>query len=411
MSFFKRANIVFLSVIFTATILVFPAITHAGDFEDALRAATTKEAADDALALTHIRGTRWVNIEDSNGNLIPPDAANPPKLYLQTDDGEVPFTPATKTKINYVGVYWFFTCDWNSNVLFEYSESMTDYITIYWGTPSDILDLHTIWGAWYFNSAKPFGRWAVEYQDDPVANEIFDDQGVVEGAVQGTLNEAMQNLLELINDILVSAINFLVNIIDELLVVNINLDAVTQGWAAVRDAANLLLVVGLLLIAGFNAARYQLEAYTAKALIPRLVLAAIFINFSFLLTNIFVEFGNVLTQYFMGDAVFTQIIPTGELQGLLAGTGLLAAGIAVYAFAGFVALSILIAFVILVAILLFRWVLLCILAIFSPLVFLFGVMPFTRGLTGQWWNYLVRYAFMGAIIGLLLNVAAKINFI
>lgn len=196
-----------------------------------------------------------------------------------------------------------------------------------------------------------------------------------------------------------------------------NPSAVVMGWQKIRDVSNILLVVGLLLIALANVTRYQIDYYSAKALLPRLILAGIFINFSFLIFQLILNFADILTVYFTSQTSFADILGIGlKAGGIAVGStafitgfvGLLTGGPATWLFAIILAVIIGLAVVTTVAILIFRKALLYILVVFSPLVLLLSVMPFTRGLNKTFWNYFLKYSFMGAITAVILFVASKI---
>lgn len=230
------------------------------------------------------------------------------------------------------------------------------------------------------------------------------------------LSDILITVVKTINNAIAGIINAIVGFLKPLLIIGSlqkNPDgsptAVVKTWGTVRDAANMLLIVGLLLIALANAVRFQIEYYTAKALIPRLVIAAIFINFSLLMTQVILDLGNILTAYFLQGANLDNILPKTVTGGA---TGILAIGGGIYAtylFAQIILVATLVALITLLAILVLRVVLIWILAIFSPLVFLFSVMPFTRGLTSVWWNYFTKYVFMGTVVALILNVASNLS--
>lgn len=244
---------------------------------------------------------------------------------------------------------------------------------------------------------------------------------VVTESTRSKISEALGEVTDLFNKAVGGIINGIVQVLDHLLIIG-NLQknaAIIEGWKNVRDASNILLVLGLIIIALANVTRFQIDYYTAKALIPRLVLAAIFINFSLLMTQVIMDLGNVLTAYFLRDPLnpgqmikFTGILPAsmtsgGGGVGTLGLTGIIGYGI--FLFWQVLLVSALVALIALLTILVFRIVLIWLLAIFSPLVFLFSVLPFTRGLTSTWWTYLTKYVFMGTVVALILSVAAKIS--
>ncbi len=76
--------------------------------------------------------------------------------------------------------------------------------------------------------------------------------------------------------------------------------AIYQGWTVARDTANMFFIFILLTIA--IATILQIETYGAKKLLPKLIAAAIFINFSFLLTQYVVFASNIMTGFFLPGA-------------------------------------------------------------------------------------------------------------
>lgn len=240
----------------------------------------------------------------------------------------------------------------------------------------------------------------------------FGIEGIrIEQSLMDLLTPILESVANLINSALKGIIESIVGVLDHLLIIG-NLQkngAVVKAWGSVRDASNLMLIIGLLLIALANATRFQIEYYTAKALLPRLVIAAIFINFSLFMTQIILDLGNILTSFFMSGAKFGAILPVSSWGGTGALGLTIGLPIALVYFWQIMLVVALVALITLLAILVFRIVLIWLLAIFSPLVFLFSVLPFTRGLTSVWWNYLTKYVFMGAVIAIILRVAADIS--
>ena len=79
-----------------------------------------------------------------------------------------------------------------------------------------------------------------------------------------------------------------------------SLDAIYNGWVIARDTANLFFIFILLTIA--IATILQIETYGAKKLLPKLIVAALFINFSFLLTQYVIFASNTMTGFFLPGA-------------------------------------------------------------------------------------------------------------
>src|SRR3989344_43300 len=76
-----------------------------------------------------------------------------------------------------------------------------------------------------------------------------------------------------------------------------NLEPIRAGWAIARDTANLFFIFILLTMA--IATILQIETYSAKKLLPNLIFAALFINFSFLMTQYVIYSSNLLAGFFL----------------------------------------------------------------------------------------------------------------
>ncbi len=73
-----------------------------------------------------------------------------------------------------------------------------------------------------------------------------------------------------------------------------------DGWTIIRDTANLFFIFILLFIA--IATILQIETYGAKRFLPKLITAAIFINFSFVATQYIIYSSNLFTGFFLPGA-------------------------------------------------------------------------------------------------------------
>ena len=78
---------------------------------------------------------------------------------------------------------------------------------------------------------------------------------------------------------------------------NYDFEPLKVGWRMVRDTANLFFIFILLTIAISTILR--LENYGVKRLLPKLIVAALFINFSFLITQYIIYSSNILTGLFL----------------------------------------------------------------------------------------------------------------
>lgn len=413
----KIIPILFFSL-FSLLIVATPAKANAGLQED----ITNATSADDVKEIIENAGP----IDNMSGQNIPPTAGNPSKLFLRTNQGNIPFTLSGYQKSPLVGdatVRFFFLCDWNPKLYYIHRADwgFPDGNDLYWmkeSAPSPTDDwiageMHCGPRGYLDDCDTGFKAW-LDTVADADWEETMEALGIgettfLEALAQNSLGQALQEILQETGKAIGYIANYVLDMVEKILIVDVNKDGITRGWAAVKDASNIMLVVALLFIAFFNAIRFQIDYYTAKALIPRLALAAIAINFSFLITKGIIDFGNIFTDYFINLTQINNILDLNATSNLIGGTvaigGAILAGILLGWFALIIAL---VAVGILLAVLFFRIGLLYILTMFSPLVFLFSVLPFTRELTKQWWNYIVRYAFMGAVISLILYAASSI---
>lgn len=91
----------------------------------------------------------------------------------------------------------------------------------------------------------------------------------------------------------------------------LNVEAVQQAWGVMQGLANMFFILILLWIA--LATIFDFQEYTAKNLLPKLIIMALLINFSLVLTGVIVDFSNGLGDYFYkqitgGGSFFVQIM-------------------------------------------------------------------------------------------------------
>ncbi|NTU69407.1 hypothetical protein HGB13_01065 [bacterium] len=359
------------------------------------------------------------NIQDSSGNLIAPESGKPLYVGIPSNKGETWFKLVAFTSGGLNGWAYYFQNQDNPHWYIEYHDTFANSCTGYFtggSTVPDPVGRPLVEGAmsWCNFSDTGFPEWIAANVVDGDTTKLTDILGVNETSVTEALKDSvlMNNLMELLTKFgqaLGHVNNWILGMIEKLLIVDVNNDGVVRAWGAVRNAANIMLVVALLFIALFNSIRFQIDYYTAKALIPRLAIAAIMINFSFLISKGIIDFGNVFTNYFLTMTQFNNVLEMNAAQNLISGVVTIGGAIIAGVLLGWFALIIaLIAIGILLAILFMRIGLLYVITAVSPMVFLFSVLPFTRDLTKQWWNYISRYAFMGAVISLVLFIASAI---
>ncbi|MFH1161706.1 MAG: hypothetical protein V1696_00275 [Candidatus Jorgensenbacteria bacterium] len=183
---------------------------------------------------------------------------------------------------------------------------------------------------------------------------------------------------------------------------------VTVGWTIVRDIANLGFVIVIIVIA--FATILRIESYGAKKLLPRLIMAAILVNFSLQIGASIIGFSQVITDFF-----FTKIsLSPGEIGSTLLGAfgpqrflaGAKDPGSALAAGASITinlvmgpwlatAFNLIMLFTILVLafMLIIRFLSLSFLLVIAPITWLFFVIPALQGQFSKWWNKFLQWTF------------------
>ncbi|MBI5733398.1 MAG: hypothetical protein HY973_00425 [Candidatus Kerfeldbacteria bacterium] len=77
----------------------------------------------------------------------------------------------------------------------------------------------------------------------------------------------------------------------------INAPAVAKGWVIVRDVVNMFVIVMMLVIA--FATTFRIEEYQYKKLLSKLLIMSVLVNFSKMLTGLFIDFSQVIMLTFV----------------------------------------------------------------------------------------------------------------
>ncbi len=198
---------------------------------------------------------------------------------------------------------------------------------------------------------------------------------------------------------------------------------VQMGWKITRDLTNLLFVLILLIIA--MATILRIETYGMKQVLWKLIVVALLINFSLVLSGVIIDFAQVLTHYFYDQAAgsvgiasqiskFIKIQSVYEINketgfgdrlgagagGVLMVVASIFLGIALIVCAGF-ALGIGAFFLIV------RLIALWLLLIISPLAWLLWILPATSHLFRQWWSNFLKWTFFAPIYTFFVYLAIK----
>lgn len=199
-----------------------------------------------------------------------------------------------------------------------------------------------------------------------------------------------------------------------------DLPVIIEAWSTVRDFANMGFIVILLVIA--FGTLFGLEAYSWKKLLPKMILAAILINYSRAICGFIVDASQVvmltfvaaikdaatvgLTEAFSLDKLLqfgTTTTPSnavGDTQTTSATERLL--GIIA---AGFMLSTLFSVQCVYFVILIGRLVMIWFLTVLSPLAYVSSVLPQTQKFSSQWWELFGRYVTVGPLMMFFLWLA------
>lgn len=181
----------------------------------------------------------------------------------------------------------------------------------------------------------------------------------------------------------------------------INASIVKFGWNIVRDVANMFFIVILLVIA-FGTI-LGLEQYEWKKSLPKLVFAAIFVNFSNVICQLIIDVSQVFTITFLNAVAGTaggnliNIMNFNNVMKLIADgppvagqqiDGDIIIGALMAVFFCFIAAASIGSYMI---VMLYRMVTLWCLIILSPLAFLFSVLPTTQSYADEFWKEFINH--------------------
>jgi len=194
----------------------------------------------------------------------------------------------------------------------------------------------------------------------------------------------------------------------------IDVDTVIKGWVIIRDLCNMFFVLILLTIA--FATILRVESYQLKKILPKLIIAAVLINFSRTIFGLIIDFGQVVMMTFVsGFAQFgaNEFVKAFQINEYLsfANTHISTEGVGVLAtlgalIAGFAALLItLVVVIVFLAIIVMRIIMLWVYTILSPLVFLGHAFPAAQKYTQQIWSDFIKQVVTGPLLAFFVWLA------
>lgn len=201
-----------------------------------------------------------------------------------------------------------------------------------------------------------------------------------------------------------------------------------------RNVANLLFVVIFVLMAFMTVLRFQPEAWHTRVILPKLLLALVYSNFSITLVQLVMDVNNFATSSlfsFTANAIkaFVEAGGTGTLMagGATAGAGLIGAlgaaaaqmamgimsalaitgGSALFAVLLFVVCLIVVLVIqvgLLLVAFLMRYVIIWLAVVLAPFIFMLSVLPWFNNLRKQWLDYVLKVSVIQTEVAALLCI-------
>lgn len=185
-------------------------------------------------------------------------------------------------------------------------------------------------------------------------------------------------------------------------------------WKVSLSLANVIVVIMLLFVAIVNIFHLSYDTYAIKKSLPLLIVGIIMANFSLLICRMIVDAAQVLTNTFAGNmkevinnylcavAFGSSGSATPQFMDILGK----AFSLIVIIFFG---IAILIAILILSFLLWIRKTVIFLLVAVAPVAFILYAFPPTQSLFKTWWDWFLKWTFMGPIIMFLVWVASQIG--
>lgn len=266
--------------------------------------------------------------------------------------------------------------------------------------------------------ASAYGLWAVTHPQEAQDAQSYTDKNnnnttkstcAVDGI--GWIVCPVMNFVAKANDM---AYGFLS---DNFLKIDIELlkdNDTKTAWQSFRDIANVAFILAFLIIIYSQMTGAGVTNYGIKKLLPKLIIAAVLVNVSYIVCQLAVDIsnivGNSIVKLFDSVSTAAKGADTGGAgYGLWedAVTLLLAASVSVGLIAAVVvAPSSLLAFAVVLMILLARKALVILLIVISPLAFVAYLLPNTEQWFKKWWKMFSGMLFVYPMIGVIFGASS-----
>ena len=190
---------------------------------------------------------------------------------------------------------------------------------------------------------------------------------------------------------------------------------VRVGWPLLRDLANMFFVI-ILIVIGLSTA-LRIEEYHAQKTLPILIIIALLVNFTPVITGLIIDATNIVMNFFLsgvsgGDVVRRQFEAQGSmimeaLKGWynpLAVMGTVFKGIVLVIFDLLAAVI----FLLFAVLFMMRYVVLWMLVVLSPIAFASYIIPLTRGFWTSWWHQFNQWCIVGITCAFFLYLGSHL---
>lgn len=200
--------------------------------------------------------------------------------------------------------------------------------------------------------------------------------------------------------------------------------SVERAWNIMRTLANVVFVIAFMVIIYSQLTSTGITNYGVKKMLPRLIIAAILVNASYIICQLAIDISNVLGYSFkqlfdsiggfIKPSVDPNAAPPGDGSWLLLITGLLAGGVTLwFTLGGGLIIAAVLALLLIVFILVARIALIIVLTVISPLAFVAFLLPNTEPWFKKWYKMffalLLVFPIVSIVFGASSMTAAVIN--
>lgn len=196
-----------------------------------------------------------------------------------------------------------------------------------------------------------------------------------------------------------------------------NNEVIRIGLSITQGFVNMFLVLVLVYIA--IATILRLAGYETKKLLVTFILIALLVNFAPVVCGLIVDASNIVMNFFIKELTGSKQL----INDLKAFTDVILASFGswevfkvtkqteiIFTLLVLIVVNILLFFVLLLfaLVFLFRYIVIWILVILSPLAFACYILPATRKYWSMWWNQLIHWSIIGIVCGFFLYLAEQL---